>query len=176
MLAFWRPLAFVEKLYPAIPDLPIPIRFLFILLSPKENYEKERISIGRTIGSLLSDEIFRKVALHTLEPFTIADAADEFISQIVAVPPGVCSTETRWEPRETEIKRWLYRVDWLRSSTIESAMRKLGIMPLHKQTRSVGMLYATYPDHELEDEEVEESHGGIVRTGKLFGGLCQDIK
>ncbi|CAJ0602477.1 unnamed protein product [Cylicocyclus nassatus] len=146
--AFVR-LKYPQKLYPTIPDLPVPIRFLFILLSPKENYEKERISIGRTIGSLLSDEIFRKVALHTLEPFTIADAADEFISQIVAVPPGVCSTETRWEPRETETK----------------------------QTRSVGMLYATYRDHEVEDEEVEEVHGGgIVRTGKLFGGLWQDIK
>ncbi|VDL74183.1 unnamed protein product [Nippostrongylus brasiliensis] len=97
-------------------------------------------------------QIFRKVALHTQEPYTLADSADEFISQVVAVPPGKCSTETRWEPRETEAN----------------------------QTRSVGMLYATYHDDNDDDDDDSSSNGGhgggIVRTGRLFGGLAQDLK
>ncbi|VDP44643.1 unnamed protein product [Heligmosomoides polygyrus] len=140
-----------QKLYPVLPDLPIPIRFIFVLLTPAENYKNELNSVGRTIGALIADEIFRKVALHTLEPYTLADAADEFISQIVAVPPGKCSVETRWEPRETEAT----------------------------QTRSVGMLYATYRDVDTDDDEGGEGGGhggGIVRTGRLFGGLVQDVK
>ncbi|XGW30502.1 hypothetical protein V3C99_009459 [Haemonchus contortus] len=147
--AFVR-LRVAQKLYPILPDLPVPVRFIFLLLSPSENYHNERMSIARTIGSLISDEIFRKVALHTQEQHTLADAADEFISQIVAVPPGKCSADTRWEPRETE----------------------------SKQTRSVGMLYATYHDDDEEqgDQAENNGHGSIVRTGRLFGGLVQDIK
>ncbi|WKY03915.1 hypothetical protein Q1695_005133 [Nippostrongylus brasiliensis] len=141
-----------QKLYPILPDMPIPVRFIFVLLSPVENYKNERASIGRTIGALLADEIFRKVALHTQEPYTLADSADEFISQVVAVPPGKCSAETRWEPRETEAN----------------------------QTRSVGMLYATYHDDNDDDDDDSSSNGGhgggIVRTGRLFGGLAQDLK
>ncbi|KAK6037376.1 hypothetical protein COOONC_25119, partial [Cooperia oncophora] len=101
--AFVR-LKVAQKLYPILPDLPVPVRFIFILLSPSENYHSERDSIARTIGAFLSDEIFRKVALHTLEQHTLADAADEFISQISAVPPGKCSADARWEPKETESK------------------------------------------------------------------------
>ncbi|KAJ1364176.1 hypothetical protein KIN20_024204 [Parelaphostrongylus tenuis] len=92
--------------------------------------------------------IFRKVALHCIEPHTLADATDEFLSQIAAVPPGICSAETRWEPRETELK----------------------------QTRTVGMLYATYED-DGEDENSGEGHTArITRTGTCFGGLVEDLK
>ncbi|ETN71764.1 anion exchange protein, partial [Necator americanus] len=172
------------KLYPVVPDLPIPIRFLFVLVSPKENYDRELLGVGRTIGSLLSDEIFRKVALHTLEPYTIVDATDEFLSQIVAVPPGICSTDTRWEPRETETKVRT-RVSSLIYSTYSSfSIRFLSGLPDQRQeriedkdfgqTRSVGMLYATYRDN--EDDESRGREEGIVRTGKLFGGLCQDLR
>ncbi|KAE9421496.1 hypothetical protein Angca_004803, partial [Angiostrongylus cantonensis] len=136
-----------QKLYPSIPDLPVPIHIIFILLSRAENYTNERISVGRTVAALIADEIFRKVALHCVEPYTLADATDEFISQIAAVPPGICSAETRWEPRETDLK----------------------------QTRTVGMLYATYEDD--DDEDSGESHSArITRTGRLFGGLVKDLK
>ncbi|KAJ1364177.1 hypothetical protein KIN20_024205 [Parelaphostrongylus tenuis] len=47
-----------QKLYPSIPDLPVPIRIIFILLSPTENYNNERISVGRTIAAMIADELF----------------------------------------------------------------------------------------------------------------------
>ncbi|KAK6036852.1 hypothetical protein COOONC_25643, partial [Cooperia oncophora] len=53
--AFVR-LKVAQKLYPILPDLPVPVRFIFILLSPSENYHSERDSIARTIGAFLSDE------------------------------------------------------------------------------------------------------------------------
>ncbi|VDM56956.1 unnamed protein product [Angiostrongylus costaricensis] len=124
-----------RKLYPSIPDLPVPIRIIFILLSRAENYNSERISVGRTIAALIADEIFRKVALHCVEPYTLADATDEFLSQIVAVPPGICS-----------------------------------------QTRTVGMLYATYEDDDDEEGSGESHSARITRTGRLFGGLVKDLK
>jgi hypothetical protein len=42
------------------------------------------------------------VALHCEERHTLADALDEFMSQIVAIPPGKCSAEARWTPDEEE--------------------------------------------------------------------------
>lgn len=41
------------------------------------------------------------------------------------------------------------------------------------------MLYATYRDVDTDDDEGGEGGGhggGIVRTGRLFGGLVQDVK
>uniref|UniRef100_A0A1I7X7I3 Band_3_cyto domain-containing protein n=1 Tax=Heterorhabditis bacteriophora TaxID=37862 RepID=A0A1I7X7I3_HETBA len=100
LAAFVR-LRLAQDLYPLVPDLPIPTRFIFVLLSPADNYENERINIGRTVGSLMVDE----------------------------------------------------------------------------ETRTVGMLYATYDNVFDDDTRDAREHGtAIVRTGRLFGGLIQDIK
>jgi hypothetical protein len=44
-------------LYPEVPDHPIPVRFLFVLLNSVDNYPGETLSIGRTMGALFSDEV-----------------------------------------------------------------------------------------------------------------------
>ena len=153
--ALERPLsAFVrletpQVFYPEIPEHPIPLRFVFVLLNPKDNYLDETVGIGRAMGALFADEIFKKVAYFSLQQYTIADAVEEFTTQIVAIPPGKCSTNTRWEPHEDN----------------ELAARKLG------------MLYADYDDpFDAEEEEKEENEAAIVRTGRCFGGLIDDIK
>ncbi|CAJ0953416.1 unnamed protein product, partial [Mesorhabditis belari] len=141
-----------QKFFPEIPDIPVPTKFIFILLTPRDNYEKEAISVGRTIGALMADEVFRKVAQFTQEPYTLGDAIEEFMSNIVVVPPGKCTTETRWEPRE---------------ATVE-------------ENRSVGGIYSTRKtSYEEGGSHQEDGHGhaaGLVRTGKFFGGLFQDIR
>ncbi|VDN00724.1 unnamed protein product [Thelazia callipaeda] len=137
--------------YPEMPNIPVPLRFVFVLISPHDHYTNETRAIGRTMGALFSDEIFRKVAHCSLEPYTIADALEEFFVQVVAIPPGNCSTETRWEPNTDS----------------------------DQVARSVGMLYASYDDPFDEEPELEhkkEMHNDIVRTGRCFGGLCDDIK
>ncbi|KAM3728456.1 Electrogenic sodium bicarbonate cotransporter [Dirofilaria immitis] len=137
--------------FPELPNIPIPLRFVFVLLNPHDHYDNETRGIARAIGALLSDEIFRKVALCSLEPYTIADALEEFFAQVVVIPPGNCTTETRWEPNANS----------------------------DQVARSVGMLYASYDDP-FDEESVldgkKEIHNDIVRSGHLFGGLCNDIK
>jgi hypothetical protein len=44
-------------MYPEVPQLPIPVRFVFVLLNPHENFNNETICIGRTMGALLADEV-----------------------------------------------------------------------------------------------------------------------
>lgn len=147
--AFIR-LANSQIFYPEIPEHPIPVKFVFVLLNPKDNYLDETVGIGRAMGALFADEIFKKVAFFSPQQFTIADAIEEFTTQVVAIPPGKCSTNTRWEPHEDN----------------ELAARKLG------------MFYADYDDpFDADDEDKEEvEEASIVRTGRCFGGLIDDIK
>ncbi|KAI1690517.1 HCO3- transporter family domain-containing protein [Ditylenchus destructor] len=163
-LSIFIRLTYTTLLYPEIPDHPIPVKFLFILLSPVDNYANEARGIGRAMGALFSDEIFQKVAYCAMEKYTIANAVEEFFSQVVVVPPGKCHPDTRWQPKENET-----------------------------EARSVGMLYANYetPDDvfaEDEDEFEKEKADGkirpsinphqpvIFRSGRCFGGLIQDVK
>jgi hypothetical protein len=44
-------------LYPEVPDHPLPVRFLWILMNPVDNYRNETLRIGRTLGALFSDEV-----------------------------------------------------------------------------------------------------------------------
>lgn len=54
--AFVR-LAQPQLMHPEVPELPIPVRFVFVLLNPHEHYQNETISIGRTMGALMVDEV-----------------------------------------------------------------------------------------------------------------------
>lgn len=47
----------LQNLHPAIPDVPIPSKFLFLLLTPSQNYDEECKTIGRTMGAILADEV-----------------------------------------------------------------------------------------------------------------------
>lgn len=44
-------------LHPELPELPIPLRFVFVLLSPFDHYPSETNILGRTMGSLMVDEV-----------------------------------------------------------------------------------------------------------------------
>uniref|UniRef100_A0A7E4VER9 Anion exchange protein n=1 Tax=Panagrellus redivivus TaxID=6233 RepID=A0A7E4VER9_PANRE len=147
LTAFIR-LAKPTLLYPEIPDHPVPAKFVFIVLNPRDNYQNETVGIGRTMGALFADEIFKKVAFHAPQKFTIGDAIEEFLTQVVAIPPGKCSTDTRWEPHEES----------------------------EHTPRNIGMLYANYDDP--FDDNLDEKHHeiNIVRSGRICGGLVDDIK
>uniref|UniRef100_A0A1I7SN70 Band_3_cyto domain-containing protein n=1 Tax=Bursaphelenchus xylophilus TaxID=6326 RepID=A0A1I7SN70_BURXY len=89
-------------LYPEIPDQPLPVRFIFVLLNTIDNYPEETAGIGRAMGALFSDQIFHKVAYTCREKFTIAEAVEEYFTQCTLIPPGKCRPDTRWEPKVDE--------------------------------------------------------------------------
>lgn len=47
-----------------ITEIPIPTRFIFILLGPKGNQERFH-EIGRSIATLMSDEVSERERVHT---------------------------------------------------------------------------------------------------------------
>lgn len=45
-------------MYPDVPNIPVPIKFVFVLLNTRDHYLNETKGIGRAMGALFSDEVF----------------------------------------------------------------------------------------------------------------------
>uniref|UniRef100_A0A5S6Q8R3 Anion exchange protein n=1 Tax=Trichuris muris TaxID=70415 RepID=A0A5S6Q8R3_TRIMR len=124
-------------------EIPIPLRFLFILLVPKEHVEKEAEAIARCIGTLFIDEVFSKVCYRAKDGAELCQGIDEFLSQCVVVPAGRLSLSSRLEPHE---------------NLLPAVPRAIG--------KPVDLVLSAVQDHEER----------LQRTGRIFGGLIEDVK
>uniref|UniRef100_A0AC35U3I6 Anion exchange protein n=1 Tax=Rhabditophanes sp. KR3021 TaxID=114890 RepID=A0AC35U3I6_9BILA len=141
--------------YPNAPAHPVPTRFIFILLTPRESYKHELRTIGRTLCSMLTDEVFNQIAYKTTNPSILGDAVDEFMSQVIIIPPKKLNeANTRLDPQDdTQL-----------------------------EPRKIGM-QCQYDDDPFDNNDAtdrmsiySENFVKISRTGRLFGGLIEDIK
>uniref|UniRef100_A0A5S6QFQ1 Anion exchange protein n=1 Tax=Trichuris muris TaxID=70415 RepID=A0A5S6QFQ1_TRIMR len=112
-----RPLAHFARLKTALLmnellELPIPTRFVFVLLLPFEHSEQDALSIGSCLGALLVDEVFSKVCYKASDCKDLTYAVDEFISQSIIIPAGKWDPSARLEPSDSAIpaKRTIGRI------------------------------------------------------------------
>ena len=134
-------------------EVDIPTRFIFILLGQRDN--TNYYQIGRSVSTLMSDEIFHEVAYKAKTRKDLLAGIDEFLDKTTVLPPGEWDPKIRIEPPE-----------------------KL------KDTRIIDRLNANADDmleHPGWGDELPEdgAHGedpALQKTGKLFGGLIADIK
>ncbi|CEF61171.1 Na[+]-driven anion exchanger 1 [Strongyloides ratti] len=155
MCTFIR-LATKTLFYPEMPSHPVPTRFIFILLVPNENYTHEILYLGRTLSALLADDIFKSIIYNCSCNITICEAIDKFMSQIIAIAP-----------RQLNIHNT--RLDPIDDICIEN--------------RNITNRYIDYDGIEiLENNKNYTNRTGnsfdyeLARTGKVFGGLINDIK
>ncbi|XP_058889730.1 sodium-driven chloride bicarbonate exchanger-like isoform X7 [Acipenser ruthenus] len=144
--------AFV-RLSPAVllsglAEVPIPTRFLFILLGPLGKGQQYH-EIGRSIATLMTDEVFHDVAYKAKDRNDLGAGIDEFLDQVTVLPPGEWDPTIRIEPPK---------------NVPSQEKRKIPAVP--NGTAALG-----------EEPEVG-GHGGpeLERTGMIFGGLYFDIK
>ncbi|XP_063070124.1 sodium-driven chloride bicarbonate exchanger [Engraulis encrasicolus] len=149
-----KPVVAFVRLSPAImlngiAEVPITTRFLFILLGP-EGKGPQYHEIGRSIGVLMTDEVFHDVAYKAKDRKDLVDGIDEFLDQVTVLPPGEWDPSIRIEPPK---------------NVPSQEKRRVPAMP--NGTTDMG---GEAPDH--------GGHGGpeLQRTGRLFGGLLWDIK
>uniref|UniRef100_A0A8C8ZTF7 Solute carrier family 4 member 10 n=1 Tax=Prolemur simus TaxID=1328070 RepID=A0A8C8ZTF7_PROSS len=93
--------AFV-RLSPAVllqglAEVPIPTRFLFILLGPLGKGQQYH-EIGRSIATLMTDEVFHDVAYKAKDRNDLVSGIDEFLDQVTVLPPGEWDPSIRIEP------------------------------------------------------------------------------
>ncbi|GAB1286365.1 Sodium-driven chloride bicarbonate exchanger [Apodemus speciosus] len=97
-----RALAAFVRLSPAVllqglAEVPIPSRFLFILLGPLGKGQQYH-EIGRSIATLMTDEVFHDVAYKAKDRNDLVSGIDEFLDQVTVLPPGEWDPSIRIEP------------------------------------------------------------------------------
>lgn len=65
----------------ALLQVPVPTRFIFVLLGPKGHGNQYR-EIGRAIATLMSDDVFHDVAYKAHNRQDLLDGVDEFLDQV----------------------------------------------------------------------------------------------
>ncbi|TRY64872.1 hypothetical protein DNTS_024581 [Danionella cerebrum] len=80
-----------------LTEIPIPTRFLFILLGPKGKQTSYR-EIGRAIATLMSDEVFHDIAYKAKDRADLLAGIDEFLDEVIVLPPGEWDPDIRIEP------------------------------------------------------------------------------
>lgn len=74
-------------LMPSITEVPIPVRFLFILLGPK-NSGLDYHEVGRSIATLMSNRHFHNIAYKADDRKELLSAINEFLDDSIVLPPG----------------------------------------------------------------------------------------
>uniref|UniRef100_A0A4W5K7A8 Anion exchange protein n=1 Tax=Hucho hucho TaxID=62062 RepID=A0A4W5K7A8_9TELE len=152
-----RPIIAFVRLSPAVlitglTEVPVPTRFLFLLLGPHGKGPQYH-EIGRSMATLMTDEIFHDVAYKAKDRTDLLSGIDEFLDQVTVLPPGEWDPTIRIEPPKN----------------VPSQMkRKIPCQPNGSASPSGEML-----------KEEDEGHGAgpeLQRTGRIFGGLVMDIK
>ncbi|XP_048879516.1 electroneutral sodium bicarbonate exchanger 1 isoform X2 [Brienomyrus brachyistius] len=148
-----RPVVAFVRLSPAVlltglTEVPIPTRFLFILLGP-DGKAQQYHEIGRSMATIMTDEIFHDVAYKAKDRSDLLAGIDEFLDQVTVLPPGEWDPSIRIEPPK---------------NVPSQEKRKTPAVPNG----------AACP---VEIEAHSEHHGPeLQRTGRLFGGLILDMK
>uniref|UniRef100_A0A3Q0RGF3 Anion exchange protein n=1 Tax=Amphilophus citrinellus TaxID=61819 RepID=A0A3Q0RGF3_AMPCI len=150
-----KPIIAFVRLSPAVlitglTEVPVPTRFLFLLLGPHGKGPQYH-EIGRSMATLMTDEIFHDVAYKAKDRTDLLSGIDEFLDQVTVLPPGEWDPTIRIEPPK---------------NVPSQIKRKRPSQP--NGTAS--------PAGELEKEEDHHAGPELQRTGRIFGGLILDIK
>ncbi|XP_064783427.1 solute carrier family 4 member 4a isoform X2 [Oncorhynchus masou masou] len=139
----------------ALTEVPVPTRFLFILLGPKGK-AKSYHEIGRAIATLMSDEVFHDIAYKAKDREDLLAGIDEFLDEVIVLPPGEWDPAIRIEPPKS----------------VPSADKRKNV-------------YAGGDSGQMNGNTPHDGGGGggghavgdeLKKTGRFCGGLLLDIK
>nr|XP_057903868.1 sodium bicarbonate cotransporter 3-like isoform X2 [Doryrhamphus excisus] len=150
-----KPIIAFVRLSPAVlitglTEVPVPTRFLFLLLGPHGKGPQYH-EIGRSMATLMTDEIFHDVAYKAKDRTDLLSGIDEFLDQVTVLPPGEWDPTIRIEPPKN----------------VPSQLKRK--RPSHPNG-------SPSPAGELEKEDDHNAGPELQRTGRIFGGLILDIK
>ncbi|XP_064802672.1 sodium bicarbonate cotransporter 3-like isoform X2 [Oncorhynchus masou masou] len=148
-----RPIIAFIRLSPAVlltglTEVPVPTRFLFLLLGPFGKGPQYH-EIGRSIATLMTDEVFHDVAYKAKDRNDLLSGIDEFLDQVTVLPPGEWDPTIRIEPPK---------------SVPSQDKRKTPSLPNGSA------------HNESFKEDQHQAGPELQRTGRIFGGLVMDVR
>ena len=82
---------------PGFLEIKLPNRFLVLLIGPEET-EKQLLQIGRTIATILADDICREHAYLARNADDIRQMMERFMQDTFVIPPSEWDPSIRIEP------------------------------------------------------------------------------
>ncbi|KAH8361372.1 hypothetical protein KR084_000328 [Drosophila pseudotakahashii] len=174
-------------LMPTLTEVPVPVRFMFVLLGPR-NFDLDYHEVGRSISTLMANEHFHSIAYKADDRKDLLSAINEFLDDSIVLPPGNWDRHDLLPFEELKAKK-----DWIRTRKIkalqvkrDSEMIKIGKDEekalLEKQT--LGAIGFTIGggdgggDGGSDDDDggKKKKAGPLEKTGRLWGGLRNDLK
>ncbi|KAM8886175.1 electrogenic sodium bicarbonate cotransporter 4 [Spinachia spinachia] len=143
-----------------LTEVPVPTRFLFILLGP-HGKAKSYNEIGRAIATLMVDDLFSDVAYKARDREDLIAGIDEFLDEVIVLPPGEWDPKIRIEPPKK----------------VPTADKRKSVFSLNELGQVNGA--AGGGGGQAEDEEMPPQHElgeELAFTGRFCGGLYLDIK
>uniref|UniRef100_A0A8C8RWX9 Anion exchange protein n=1 Tax=Pelusios castaneus TaxID=367368 RepID=A0A8C8RWX9_9SAUR len=153
-----------------VTEVPVPTRFLFILLGPSGK-AKSYNEIGRAIATLMVDDLFSDVAYKARDRDDLIAGIDEFLDEVIVLPPGEWDPNIRIEPPKK----------------VPSADKRKSVFSLNEAGQmngtaggaaggSGGGAGGGSGSDDGEMPAVHEIGEELVWTGRFCGGLYLDIK
>ncbi|NXS82778.1 S4A5 protein, partial [Erpornis zantholeuca] len=145
-----------------VTEVPVPTRFLFILLGPAGK-AKSYNEIGRAIATLMVDDLFSDVAYKARDREDLIAGIDEFLDEVIVLPPGEWDPNIRIEPPKK----------------VPSAEKRFSLNEVGQMNGAAGGAGAGGGGGGSEDGEMPEVHEigeELAWTGRFCGGLYLDIK
>uniref|UniRef100_A0A182P114 Anion exchange protein n=1 Tax=Anopheles epiroticus TaxID=199890 RepID=A0A182P114_9DIPT len=154
---------------PSITEVPIPVRFLFILLGPQKT-ELDYHEVGRSIATLMSNEHFHDIAYKADDRRELLSAINEFLDDSIVLPPG------KWE------RQALLPFEELKAKSDKILLRKKKALDEKIKSKQPQLLTSE------EEKKLLAASGGdsggdgkkppnpLEKTNRLWGGVINDIK
>ncbi|CAF1299871.1 unnamed protein product, partial [Rotaria sordida] len=150
-----------------ITEIPLPVRFLFLLIGPAMD---EYLEIGRALSTLFSTLDFRETAYQAMDRRDLLNGVNDFLSDSIVLPPGDFDKELLLPIIETAK---LKKMNAKRRST--RARSQNSDRPNEQEHRSSQISKILLPQissstHDKQDEDP------FKRSGFIFGGVYHEIR
>ncbi|XP_044130974.1 band 3 anion transport protein isoform X1 [Bufo gargarizans] len=133
----------------SVLEVSLPIRFLFIILGPRDSY-KSYHEIGRAVSSMMAERVFRTDMYLAGGRQDILQSLDEFLDCCIVLPPN--------------------------DSTSEQLLKELLPVQQNLMRRRYQEVKVVPGGHRDKKTKAEPPEDPLQRTRKPFGGLVRDIK
>ncbi|CAF1299740.1 unnamed protein product [Adineta steineri] len=149
-----------------ITEVPIPVRFIFLLIGPAM---EEYLEIGRALSTLFSTLDFRETAYQAMDRRDLLHGVNDFLSDSIVLPPGDFDKELLLPIIETNkmkkmnIKRRLTRLQSQHIDRIHDPEQQ-------SQTAKILLSQMSTVSRDKHDEDP------FKRSGFVFGGVCREMR